>query len=60
MFVNMTAISVAPEFRAEYLAICARLVSWYPAALREEASTRVRIEGRYAAYAYWVFQIRPK
>jgi hypothetical protein len=31
-----------------------------PAELREGSSTRVMIEGRYAAYGYWVFQTRPK
>jgi len=31
-----------------------------PKDLREGSSTEVLIEGRYAAYAYWVFQIRPK
>jgi hypothetical protein len=31
-----------------------------PAELREDGSTRIRIEGRYAAYAYWVFQTRSR
>ncbi|MEO8501362.1 MAG: hypothetical protein ABI565_10645 [Vicinamibacteria bacterium] len=31
-----------------------------PAGLLEGPVTRLRIEGRYAAYSYWVFQTRPK
>jgi hypothetical protein len=29
-----------------------------PAALVEGASTRLRVEGRYSAYSYWVFQVK--
>jgi hypothetical protein len=31
-----------------------------PSALIEGRSTRFRMEGRYAAYAYWVFQAKAR